>query len=658
MSDISKTQIQLSTSRSKISTATNYNLDFSLQQNSKQVTEFDRTLNVNLQDLYNSERQSSSIFRPNFKLDLLFYNAYTGSTNYNPYEITLYTVNEGTAAYLNCSLQNNNNLTSFQKLSGVVWSGMPQYHEFDIIRDDYDISGYTSGENAHIKFNAKSATTYNWNLYLSYPFSSTTRFMTTYMDTSKSSGAFGVGDLQWNSNEGIPFRITEGENEEAEYNGQKLIRFECPIKHNLSPGEYVYLKIYEGQNINSNQLSDLGTFYFQVFTLGNGDFGTEDYIFNIKDLGYTANTFTQNNEGVFKRVISLDNTGDTTSKYYVRLHKIISNLDENVLNKIAFEQNIFGISKKFESSATTANYKSRVSIREGAKTYSYSINKDIDINQYIDNLKRPISELYLTTIWKGFFGWTYNGPGNSTGMKRGWEFNLGLRPSIPAVNNIEWPVPQSWWGSNNSLNSSTGSTTINSYTKPDPNNPSQTLIFKYFNSLNKGDIIDGDFCEWNDSEQKERVISEIYHKFYYNPSIFNFVPQVTVEADIGNQGFTTIVTSMTQNNVYTLNPYGFYYSPHHSMKIREFSEYIETADPSVVDIPNYAYYSTKLNVFLWREFYEYGFNTSTSSNPNYPFLNNAHYPTQHINLRLIPEGSNYPYTIVTSSNQPTTDFCE
>lgn len=97
MSNVSQTQILLSSTKSKIATEKNSNLSFLLEQNSKELNEFDRTLNVDLQQLYNDERQNSTIFRPTFKLDLLFYNGYSGSSNYNPYETVLYTVNENTA---------------------------------------------------------------------------------------------------------------------------------------------------------------------------------------------------------------------------------------------------------------------------------------------------------------------------------------------------------------------------------------------------------------------------------------------------------------------------------------------------------------------------------------------------------------------------------
>ena len=150
----------------------------------------------------------------------------------------------------------------------------------------------------------------------------------------------------------------------------------------------------------------------------------------------------------------------------------------------------------------------------------------------------------------------------------------------------------------------------------------------------EGDIIDGDFCEWNDYEQKERVISRIYHKIQYNQFAFNLN-----DSSVG------------------LNPKGYYYQVHHPITIRAFSDYIEEASPNnTVGIPNYSYFSTTDNSFKWREVYPYGFVDAGGLGVNYPFLNGAHYPFSTYIFRLLPEGNEYiEQTII---QQPTVDPCE
>jgi hypothetical protein len=137
------------------------------------------------------------------------------------------------------------------------------------------------------------------------------------------------------------------------------------------------------------------------------------------------------------------------------------------------------------------------------------------------------------------------------------------------------------------------------------------LIFKYMESLKEGDVLDGGFYEWNDYEQTERLISEMNHKFTFNPFVFN----------IGCCGTCIIKCD---------NQLGYYYKPHSKMKIREFSDYIETGSiNNMVDVPDYAYFSTTYNSFIWRDIYTYGFKDTNKNGVDYPFLNGKHYPYEN-----------------------------
>jgi hypothetical protein len=182
-------------------------------------------------------------------------------------------------------------------------------------------------------------------------------------------------------------------------------------------------------------------------------------------------------------------------------------------------------------------------------------------------------------------------------------------------------IPTVWWERNN----------INS---------NLNLLSSYYNGLfpyyynqtyNQGDELNGDVCEWNNSTQTETILSKYYHKFVHNPTVFN------------------INTSLN-------NPEGYYYQPHFSLKIREYSDYIEEGNDVTVGIPNYAYYSQKNKTFYWRDLYQYGFIDSDGNGVDYPFFNNRHYPYNNFVFRIIPEGTN-----VTDLNVipiPTVDGCE
>ena len=385
-----------------------------------------------------------------------------------------------------------------------------------------------------------------------------------------------------------------------------MISFQCVSPHGLSVGEYVELS-FNYNNIN----------LFQVYSLGNGLFDSDTHIFNIYNVGYTGATFANKVTGTFRRVINPENIEETKSKYYVREHKIITNLDDCVMTKNVFEKNVFNEEKKFEYSSITPNKVSRVSQKTSSNSYNITVKYDLDLNNVLDNQKRPVSELFLTIINKGYTGY-FNKPTNGVGLKQGWEFNLTKTSNF-------------WWDDTN-LSSNTSILT-SSYTL----SSGATKTFYYNQNLMSGDTIDGDFCEWNNYEQLERVVSPYYHKLKYNQNIF----QTTQSSDT--------------------NAPGFYYEPHTPMTIRVFSDYIETGNVDDVDgVPSYSYFSNSDQEFRWRDLYGYGFIDNLDRGVNYPFLNFAQYPFKNVQFRLIPEGINYNSELLGVSYpvKPLIDGCE
>jgi hypothetical protein len=600
MSDI---RIVLGSLRFKTSTNTDLSIPTPLVQNSKNLQEFDRSVDVNLAQVFDDERQKSTTFRPVCKFQLLYENAYTGSTNYPPLENNLYYINENISLLQQCNAS----------AGAISWQGFPQYHEFDFVRSDYNVSGYTQPPSNHINFVSRSASTYNWNFFISYPYKNSYTKVLEYYDGVHSNAK------QWVISDGIPFVINSTK---TFINGNKVIRFVCPVKHGLSVGEFAKIKIV-GVSINTNDT-------FQVFELGDGMPGTEEYVFNIYDIGYPSGKFVSGYNGTFKRIINYENPNDTTSKYYVLQHKLLTNVNDAVMVNAGFEQNIFGARKKFESPVYTPNNNKRVSIKEGAQSYTLSFNKDIDVSSLRDNQKRPITELYVTTLWKGYFGLTL---GNS-GLKQGYEFNLPLDSATKK--------PSTWWSSTNSL-----SNFVNENNQPYPLGTlipatPTSYVFKYLESLKEGDVVDGGIYEWNDYEQKERLISDISHKFTFNSFVF----------DISS-------SDLNQNQM------GYYYQPHNKMTIRSFSDYIETGSiTNIADVPDYSYFSTTYNSFIWRDLYSYGFKDNGGNGVDSPFLNGKHYPYDNYIFRIIPEGTNYiestlhNYATLYGAAQPISDDCE
>lgn len=611
MSNREDTRIVLGSLRYKTASNTDLGLKVPFIQTTKENVEFDRSLNINLGQLYDDERQTSTNFRPSCKFSILFKNSYTGYSNYNLLENQLYYTDEYKNADQNCPPPSTD----------VRWQGFPQYNEFDFIRNDYNVSGYTVPDISgytHVNFVSKSASTYNWNYFMSYAFDND------YNKPMSAIDSISKQTLNWVASDGIPFVVVP-----TTIGGVNLISFRCPVKHNLKVGEAVKLS-----------LSYNGFDTFQVTSLGTGIPGTEFYTFNIADIGFTS-VYVLNAKGTFKRVINPEIPNETTSKYYVRRHKILTDINDAALVNAGFEQNIYGQKRKYESSGLTPNHISRVSVKEGGQSYTLSFNSDLDIERMIDNQKRPVSELFFTVIYKGYFGLMFGqltDTGTNVGLKQGYDFNLPLDESVTPHR------PSSWWNINN--------------TNSDTNFPlgfyyrlvgSNQRAFYYVKTLNKGDIIDGDYCEWNDSEQKERVISEINHKLIYNPFVFN-----VVSLSNGQTDFDLLD-----------NPFGYYYKPHNKLTIRGFSDYIETGlAKNVVGIPNYAYFSESQNLFIWRDLYTYGFIDNDGNGVNYPFFNYTHYPYDNYEFRIIPEGTNYIESDLShnasiyGTGQPKVDNCE
>jgi len=580
--------VVLGSLRYKSAPETTLGFQIPLIQTVKENVEFDRNINISLAQVFDDERQRSTIFRPVAKFSILFKNSYTGTTNYTPLENNLYYVKAAEYAKKQCNPATGP--------GAVAWGGFPQYNEFDFIRNDYNVVGYTQAPNNHLTFISKSASTYNWNHFMSYP------FRNNYIKPMRHTNATTSQIINWRSGDGLPFvvkNMTEG--------GNKIVSFKSPVKHGLSVGEFVELSI----SYNTNK-------YFEVYSLGDGTSNSKEYVFNIFNYGFVGATFSNSVTGTFKRVLNLDNPSDTTSEYYVKELKILSDPIDSVLSKTGFEQNIFGKTKKYESSGLTPNHIARVSVKEGSQSYTLSFNNDFDISPLRDNQKRPITELFFNVIWKGYFGLMF---GNTSGLQQGYEYNL------PLIANS----PDSWWANTNN-DSKTG------FPNGIYNNTSGGFgySFYYTESLKKGDIIDGDYCEWNSYEQKERVVSTLYHKFKYNPLVFDIR-----------------TSSLVSNN----NLFGFYYQPSHKLTIREYSDYIENGDPSnVVDIPDYAHYSTTEKSFIWRDIYSYGFIDNDKLGVDYQFLNGSHYPFRNVIFRIIPEGSNFVSDDIIQD--PTTDDCE
>ena len=523
-------------------------LNVNLQGGRKNIIEGDRTTILNLEERFDSERQQSTKFRIAGKIVNIFNNTISGQTSYEPFRNSLFYIN-----------------TLNTLSSGGAWQGYPQFDEFTFFR--------TRGIEGHIPFINKSATSYNWVTYVTYPSENKTdqnlRYTVNY-ESGSSVNNFVV-------TEGVPYYILNTQDR-----GKNLITFYCGFKHNLSNGDWIYTK----DEINGKR-------YFEVYELGDVSYGNQDTVFSIFNYGFDDPLFGNYSIGNFKKVIDINNKEETTSKYYVRCHKILTTNTHSDITKLGYESNPFPVKRQLEYSALTPNNIQRVSIKDGNTTVGFSFDKDIDINTLRDNLERPLTELFVTIINKGYMGW-FNNPyvqGNNTGIQVGWDLNF-----------LENTVDE-WWDINNSPNRD--------------NIPNGSYVYNgntfFFNkSLNIGDKIMGAVCDYNEYDQKESVLSNISHKISYNPQVFD-------------------------NNSPNTLPAGYTYNPHHSVPIRVYSDYIEVGEENLVDlVPDYAFLSKYEKQWRWRDLYPYGYKDTDGNGLDNPFLNGCHYPFSEVLFLLTP----------------------
>lgn len=542
----------------------------------KELEEFNRSQVVNSDSIFDNERQNSNNFRISSKIEFVFENKIIGTSQYTPFLENLYYINTPN--------------------SKSELKGYPLANEFTFLREDNNIINYTTND-GHINFINRISSKYNWLSYITYSFENDYDFNMRIYD--------GDTTFDWVVNEGIPFKIIRP----YQMNGVEYILFRCFVEHGLNDGDYVELKINDNIEV------------VQVYSLGNEGYNSDKFIFRIIDID--QNIFNNNEYGTLKKISDINNSGETKSEYYVRRHKVLTGIDDYDLVKAAFSQNNFKESRKLQLKEGIFQDNDKVVIKDENQQFLITFNKDIDISELRDNLNRPISELFLTIINRGYFGW-FNKPRQENGIRYGllggFEYNL------PDSSKEYWNI------NNNNFNFTRIDT--DSYNRTDSETGVQYDFF-YNKELNGSDFIYGDFCEFNKVEQIERVVSDRYHKIIFNEELFEI------------------------DGIDINNPPGYYYRPHNSIEIRSYSDYIENidADENIVGVPEYAFYSEKNNIFLWRDLYDYGFVDVNNNGVDYPFINNTHYPTSNVIFRLIPD--NFELSSINVIQEfPNIDLCE
>jgi hypothetical protein len=343
--------------------------------------------------------------------------------------------------------------------------------------------------------------------------------------------------------------------EPAIIGGRDMTLFSTPIKHGLTEGDSIRLK---GLN---NLPNDNGT--FKVNRLGklNGD--DAEYYFAI-DISEPLVVSTKDE---FRSRVSRIYNGKESSYYNRRFEKVkmrdglpMQNDDYEVY-PLAFSKSIY------EDSVN-----------------QFVINEDVDVSNLTDNLGRPISELFVTIIKTDSNGAFTN---IKSGIKMPFNEKVSGSTTIPDINRIT-DAPDS-----------------HSFLK---------------NNVNVGDgWFHGDIVEYNELEQKEKILGDVYHRFNTpNRLIDESIPDVDFNG-------TNLDTGVRRE--------GYMYKAHHRIKIREYSTYIEQGTKDTYNLPSYSK-DLKDGRYIWRDLLDIGFNDMHEDYVDYPYANDSHYLNVNLDLPL------------------------
>jgi len=371
-----------------------------------------------------------------------------------------------------------------------------------------------------------------------------------------------------------------------EINGRFYTGFRTAMNHGLSSGDRIQLLNFI--DLTSPNTLNLNTKFYRVFKLGNVTNNKKLRTFvidvNPSDIDFVVGQST------IKRVVK-----DKPSQYYIRKFRSITvDYKDYDLYPAAY-----GVTY-FNDDVAAFNFKT-----------------DVDVKGLVDNLGRPLSELYLTIIKND------NDSDSSSLNSQYWANSVsGLSSSVTTSSPDEngntgirfWTPIVAGYDLENDVNINYN---IRSYR--DPNYVGSS----YFENIDESDTdFYGDIVEYNANELLERRLEDVYHRI--NTIYREYLNAIDSNKENKNEGYI--------------------YNPFNLIQIREYSNYINPLVnlQSIIDkygitnqleilelrksfqIPDYA---TEIspNVFKWRDLLDIGFIDSSGGGVDYPFESGAHY---------------------------------
>jgi hypothetical protein len=537
----------------------------------------DRDVILDIAKLFDDERRDSNNYKIHGKIKMVFRNLYSGTTNFNPLLRKLYLPEDGIGEA----------------------KGFLPYNEFAFLRNDVvrevnvpqqgsDLTTFTqeltlSETPEHTLITPITAPYHNWNLYLSYVYDQDRDFKINY---TLSGGTTGI-TYSSTAKDGIPFRVKD----EGNY-----YSFTSPVEHGIVQGEYLtisttgntfYVPSPTGYVISTHVSGRT----FNVESVGNATHNSEKYVLNILKSDFVNGT-TLGNVIFGKRCIDINNIDNTISEYYVHKHKTLSTESDYILDRSGFESPIWEDEKKilFENALGDNDV---IVERNRMESLIYDFKTPLVMSGITNNLGYTPTDAYVSVVFKNGNGY-FNYP-----PKVGFKFNF----------HNTWI--DNHFNGNDSIETSIPTTNISS-------NAQGTFIGG--TPLPIGTVLTGAFVEYNNSEMKERIVSESFHKLTSNVSLFN-------------HGQT--VSTVNFSGVTSTNQSGLYYQPHYRVKLRQLSPYVETSNTDdIYNLPENCKYFENEGVWKWKDLYDPGFIDIDGYGVDYPFINNIHYIKNDINFYL------------------------
>lgn len=573
-----KKKIILPTKKFFKSNEEDLNLRINLDETEALLRQGDRDVVLDIPTLFEEERNESNNFKIYGKIKMVFRNLYSGTTGFVPLLRKLYLPNDG-----------------FEQAKGFL-----PYNEFAFLRNDVvrevntpnqgsDLTSFSqqltlSETPEHTLITPITAPYQNWNIYLSYIYDQDSDYEMNY---TLSGGTTGT-TYSSTAKDGIPFRVVD--------NGTYL-SFVSPVEHGMVGGEFITISttgntFYVPSGTGYTTTTSLSGRTFNIESVGDSTYNSEKYVLNVLKSDFISGT-TLGNVIFGRRCINKNDIDNTLSEYYVHKHKTLTEQSDYILDKAGFESSIWEDEKKilFENALGDNDV---IVERNRMESLIYDFKNPLTLTGITNNLGYTPTDVYVTVILRNGNGYFNYQP------KVGYKFNF----------HNTWI--DNHFNGNDSIE--TGITTTNISSN------ATGYTFTGGTELPIGTVLTGAFVEYNDSEMKERIISESFHKFTARVDLFNH-----------EQNNSTINFS----GVTSTNPSGLYYQPHYRVKLRQLSPYIETSTTDdIFNLPENCKYYQNEGQWKWRDLYDPGFIDIDGFGVDYPFINNIHYVKNDINFYL------------------------